>query len=583
MTSEVLTTVTVRRDEESVPERRRLPLLHKLLEEQQALSAVERFTQLHEDVKSPLMGSSYKALLPAKPPGPGQQYAFEVDLDQCTGCKACVAACHSLNGLEEGETWRAVGLLHGGTAQAPVQKTVTTACHHCLDPACMKGCPVDAYEKDPVTGIVRHLDDQCIGCQYCTLTCPYEVPQYSAKLGIVRKCDMCTGRLAVGEAPACVQGCPNDAIAIRVVDTSRVLEDAQADQFLPTAPSPTLTLPTTTYKTKQALPRNMVPADYHAVRPAARHMPLVVMLVLTQLAVGAMTVEVLAEIVFGQSWLSYAESMRAWIALGVAHLALGAATLHVGRPQYMFRALLGIRRSWMSREIAAFGVFAGAASTYAISGVSKSAIEMVEGYVPTVAAALRALTPLTSQLAVASAVAGLFAVFSSVMLYHVTGRQLWHAGRTSMRFFGTTLVLGIAAQWWSAVWAVSAGAAPLSAVQQSCAALAIAVGCKLAFELSVFFHLRDRRQTELRRTATLLSTLLWNVQRARVVLAVLGGGIFPFASLQALRGYEEGLASYGASFTYAALGTLALIGGELLERTTFFSACSAPRMPGGVE
>ena len=153
---------------------------------------------------------------------PALKLAFQVDLDACTGCKACVTACHRLNGLDddEGETWRSVGLLHGGTAEAPVQQTVTTACHHCLDPACMKGCPVGAYEKDPVTGIVRHLDDQCIGCQYCVLKCPYDVPKYNARLGIVRKCDMCHGRLAEGEAPACVQACPTQAIRIVTVATS---------------------------------------------------------------------------------------------------------------------------------------------------------------------------------------------------------------------------------------------------------------------------------------------------------------------------------------------------------------------------
>ena len=67
----------------------------------------------------------------------------------------------------------------------------------------MIACPVNAYEKDPITGIVKHLDDQCFGCQYCTLACPYEVPKYHAGKGIVRKCDMCSSRLEVGEAPAC--------------------------------------------------------------------------------------------------------------------------------------------------------------------------------------------------------------------------------------------------------------------------------------------------------------------------------------------------------------------------------------------
>jgi Fe-S-cluster-containing dehydrogenase component len=142
-----------------------------------------------------------------------------VDLDACTGCKACVSACHSLNGLDEDEMWRSVGLIHSDAPEEPYQQTITTACHHCEDPACANGCPVLAYEKDAETGIVRHLDDQCIGCQYCVLKCPYDVPKYSKKRGIVRKCDMCQSRLAVGEAPACVQACPNEAIRIEVVRT----------------------------------------------------------------------------------------------------------------------------------------------------------------------------------------------------------------------------------------------------------------------------------------------------------------------------------------------------------------------------
>src|SRR5260221_395129 len=200
--------------------KRRLPVLSvaALLEEQSTLTAVERFATRHEQGTLDGIANRYRDLVTFERPGPGEQFAFAVDLDACTGCKACVAACHSLNGLDEGESWRSVTLLAGGTAAAPFQQTVTSACHHCVDPACLNGCPVDAYEKDPITGVVSHLDDQCIGCSYCTLTCPYEVPVFNKSRGIVRKCDMCQVRLAAGEAPACVQACPNEAISIEVVD-----------------------------------------------------------------------------------------------------------------------------------------------------------------------------------------------------------------------------------------------------------------------------------------------------------------------------------------------------------------------------
>ena len=258
----------------------------RALRQQRSLSAVESYAQKHDAGSLSASKTMYSALLPASPPKAGQQYAFEVDMDRCTGCKSCVAACHSLNGLEPLETWRSTGLLLGGTAEQPYQQTVTTACHHCLDPACMNGCPVKAYEKDPVTGIVKHLDDQCIGCKYCTLTCPYDVPQYSKRLGIVRKCDMCSDRLAVGEAPACVQACPTAAIRIRTVDVDDVTERCEAESFLPAAPSPGLTRPTTRYKSKRVQPANLLPADYHRVQQEAGHIPLVVMLVLTQLSVA---------------------------------------------------------------------------------------------------------------------------------------------------------------------------------------------------------------------------------------------------------------------------------------------------------
>ncbi len=223
-------------------------LVDLLLAEEQQLTAVDEFSEHHARLVHD--ASLYEALLPSGLPGEGEQYAFRVDLDACTGCKACVTACHSLNGLEDDEQWRRVGLLESAsTTPAAVRpQTVTAACHHCEEPGCLSGCPVRAYEKDEITGIVHHLDDQCIGCRYCQLMCPYDVPQYSERLGIVRKCDMCRGRLAEGEAPACVQGCPNGAISIAIVAPSPPEEGAMLlDVVDGGMPGSSLTRPTTAY------------------------------------------------------------------------------------------------------------------------------------------------------------------------------------------------------------------------------------------------------------------------------------------------------------------------------------------------
>ncbi len=541
-----------------------LALLDTCLAAQQDLSAVERFAQLHERDTASLQEPYYRSLMPVSSPGAGQQYGFEVDLDLCSGCKACVTACHSLNGLEAGETWRSVGLLHGGSPTAAMQKTVTTTCHHCLEPACMHGCPVGAYEKDPLTGIVHHLDDQCIGCQYCVFTCPYEVPQYSARLGIVRKCDMCAGRLADGEAPACAQACPNEAIAIRVIDKAAAIEDAQGDAFLPGVPSPGITVPTTRYQTTDVFPRNMLPADFYAVRPGHRHLPLAIMLVLTQLSVGAFCFNQLLPMWLGEASLAVLRPFHGVLVLGLGLLAMLASTVHLGRPQYAWRAFIGLRTSWLSREIIAFAAFALLATLYAAAL-----------YASQDAAGLEAL-------GYATAGVGMAAVACSVMLYHVTQRKWWSGGRTGFKFALTGAGLGWATVLSGTFGVAVLGAEPLSAElsafgRRGAQGVALLTLLKLVGEASVLVHLRDHQQGDLKRTAL----LLWGELRAltlwRFFLGGLGGVVLPLALLTNL---------VPASAATALAGSLAslivLLAAEMIERMTFFSALSAPRMPGGL-
>ncbi len=539
-------------------------LLSWLLREQQQLTAVDQFSRSH-DVGVPAQAKYYSKLLPATPPGEGQQYAFEVDLDRCSGCKACVTACHALNGLDENETWRDVGLLIGGTVSNPVMQHVTTACHHCLEPGCMSACPVDAFEKDPVTGIVKHLDDQCFGCQYCTLACPYDVPKYHPGKGIVRKCDMCSDRLAVGEAPACVQACPHEAIAIKIVDRQQVIDDAETDDFLPAAPDPQMTLPTTSFKTSRVFPRNTLPADYHAVNPQHPHWPLIVMLVLTQLSVGAFVVGLLTESLLSPAVLESFRRLHATHALAFGLLALAASTLHLGRPQYAFRAFIGLRHSWLSREIVAFGLFAGAACLYA--GVCWLMPE----------------SPLLLVLGWPVAVTGLVGMFCSVMIYVFTGREFWSFGPTAFKFVLTSAILGIAAVWLSMLLfefivgqAAQGLVSPLTGVRLVQSLIA-AMGAKLLLELALFRHLLTRRQSPLKRSAQLLLGPLFGSTTARIACGLLGGIVMPLFLWNELIGGES--SPVFRIISVAMLFTACLVG-ELLERYQFFAACAAPRMPG---
>lgn len=389
-------------------------LLRTLLDDQHRLhTPVAEFSRQHDGAE-PHQSRYYKSLLPLSRPGAGEQYAFEVNLDACTGCKACVVACHSLNGLDEDESWRDIGALAGpGYTQ-----TVTTACHHCADPACANGCPTLAYEKDAATGIVRHLDDQCIGCSYCTMKCPYDVPKYNARLGIVRKCDMCHSRLAEGEAPACVQACPNGAIAIRVVE--KVSIPAQG-RILPGAWSSEYTQPATSYVTERGVPVSAAAAE--RLRTEEPHTPLAVMLVLTQAAAGAFV----AAALMGESH-GLVRTATALLMLGVM-----ASMSHLGQPLKAWKAFLGWRKSWLSREILAFGP----------------------------AMALAAAASLTILPAWPAAAASLLAVVCSIMVYVDTRRESWSFPRTAVAFLSTTAVLGtaLAACWFPCFAPAAAGLA----------------------------------------------------------------------------------------------------------------------------
>ena len=513
-----------------------------LLKEQGSLQTpVSVFSAQHESATiAPAQAQFYKQLIPLSKPGAGEQYAFKVDLDRCTGCKGCVSACHSLNGLDDHETWRDVGTIHGGLAGASYTQTVTTACHHCADPACLNGCPVLAYEKDPETGIVRHLDDQCIGCQYCALKCPYDVPKYSKSLGIVRKCDMCQSRLAEGEAPACVQACPTEAISITIVNTQTVTEEAHSGgAFLPTAPSPEYTAPTTQYISEREIPSNVEAGDHYALRPEHAHFPLVVMLVLTQLSAGLYTFSLISNDTIVTHYIRL-------IALVTMGIGLAASTSHLGRPLGAWRAFLGLRRSWLSREIIIFGAFSGVAGAY-------TALCFFDN-IP---------SPIEYALGFGAVASGLLGVFCSVMIYHDTQRPFWDFPVSCGKFFGTTFVLALAA--FLMVTSIVSGAVP------PVVGVVVLVACCLVKFVLESTQLRAAGQPEMtpaKKSALLMLNPLKPVTIARYSFGVLG--VLSF-SVVALGGFPVALSIIG-------FGCLLI--GELLERVLFFKAVAAPKMPG---
>ena len=553
-------------------------LIDVYLGEQQDLTAVEKFALQHDLQQLPGVQPFYKELIPKKTPGPGEQYAFEVNLDQCSGCKACITACHNENGLEEDETWRSVGLIHGGTTQQPVIQHVTSACHHCLDPACMNGCPVNAYEKDTKTGVVKHLEDQCIGCQYCIFTCSYNVPQYNKKKGIVHKCDMCISRLEVGEAPACARACPGQAIRITLVETAAVKRNPDDYVKIPGAPDSRYTLPTTRYLSKKELPINMVSADFGSIKPEHSHWPLIVMLILTELSVGAFGAVLFLNQYIGENLRQNLIPYHVLIAFGVSLLALGASVFHLGRPRYAFRAVVGLRKSWLSREIVAFGIFVLLSTIYAFSYWLNPMKNWVDHWMGNKII----LGHNVDILGVLSAFWGIVGIFCSVMVYKKTKRPFWDHPATSLKFFMTTIILGAATIFatsliFSQIFLNSTKIPVIEGFgKMFCFIILATTTLKLILESTIFVHLNDPQLSSLKKTVLLMTRTFQSATVGRFVCGVLGGILFPLAfwvlhlELDSTAMACLAVLIFGLSLT-----------GEILERYLFFRAVVSLKMPGG--
>jgi len=151
--------------------------------------------------------------------------AMLVDTTRCIGCRGCEAACAEANGLPAPTGEPIVGRRRvtdpkaftvvnayapGG---APSTRFVKTQCNHCLEPGCASACPVKALEKTAAGPVVYHKE-RCIGCRYCMMACPFEIPkyQYDHAVPYVRKCEFCAQRQTAGLKPACVSVCPSGAL-----------------------------------------------------------------------------------------------------------------------------------------------------------------------------------------------------------------------------------------------------------------------------------------------------------------------------------------------------------------------------------
>lgn len=352
-----------------------------------------------------------------KKPKEDEQYRFHFDATACIGCHCCEVACNEQNNNDAAIKWRRVGETQSGSFPAISSHFNSMSCNHCIDPECLKGCPTNSYIKFD-NGIVFHDDESCIGCQYCTWNCPYEVPVFDESRGIVTKCHMCHEKLDIGQTPACVQACPSGAIQIELVNTKEWLEkDMYTQGIAPHLCDVDITKPTTRYTLNEDLNKSIqTPADDHILKANHAEWPLVFMTVLTQMSLGAFSILFLLETLNYFSFITVNITTLMYIlAFLPAALGLPLSALHLGRPILALTAMKNIKTSWLSREALALGLFTGALSASIVLSYLQSPYLLINNIL------VLAL--------------GIYGIYAQSMIYRIKARPSWNKKETTYNFF----------------------------------------------------------------------------------------------------------------------------------------------------
>lgn len=301
-------------------------------------------------------------------------YAFTFDARTCTGCKACQEACKDKNSLPVGILWRRVIEVAGGGWQMTGQAwesnvfayNLALACNHCTHPKCAGVCPTDAFTVRP-DGIVLLDGSKCMGCDYCAWACPYGAPQYDATLGIMTKCDFCYDNIDAGLQPTCVAACPLRVLNYAHLEELRTIPESQYLWQLPASEHPfplpdySRTEPHLAIKPHPGMTNKLekivgnreeilppLSSEYLQGISAVHELPLVAFTLLTQMAVGMAIIGLVLHNL----------PMTAMFAIGILLLLGGAISfLHLGRKRNAWRAVIHLKKSWLSREILMAGLF----------------------------------------------------------------------------------------------------------------------------------------------------------------------------------------------------------------------------------
>ena len=149
-----------------------------------------------------------------------KNFSILTDVTLCTGDMSCISACKETYKTGEDYPWRwkrsntDLSAERWTTILKRNNHHIRKHCRHCLHPACVSACLVGALQKTP-EGPIIYDGNLCMGCRYCMMACPFDIPRYlwSEPIPYVRKCIMCYDLIKNGklDQPACTKACPEKA------------------------------------------------------------------------------------------------------------------------------------------------------------------------------------------------------------------------------------------------------------------------------------------------------------------------------------------------------------------------------------
>ena len=165
---------------------------------------------------------------------PSEAVGILYDATLCIGCQACMVACKKANNMPyehqgplplwdnpvdlSSKTLNIIKKYKTGTQKTKDSMLngysfIKRHCMHCFDPACVSACPASALTKDQHTGIVSYNKDACIGCRYCQVACPFNIPKFEWDEAFpqIVKCQLCSHLISKGKISACCEACPTGA------------------------------------------------------------------------------------------------------------------------------------------------------------------------------------------------------------------------------------------------------------------------------------------------------------------------------------------------------------------------------------